>query len=50
MGQLEKIQQDRGSIGVAWWMNVWTPYRKVLQGVVPQPSLYMLFNGVWKSA
>jgi peptide/nickel transport system substrate-binding protein len=50
MCQLEQIQQERGSIGIAWWMNVWMPSRKNLHGVQAHPSLYMLFNEVWKSA
>ena len=50
MCQLEQIQMERGSIGIAWWMNIWTIYRKNVQGIPGHPTLYMLFNEVWKSA
>ena len=50
MAQLEQIQMDRGSIGISWWMDVWTCARKNVQAVLPHPTLYMLFNQVWKSA
>lgn len=48
--QLEQIQWERGSIGIAWWMNIWTVYRKNVQAIAGHPTLYMLFNEVWKSA
>jgi peptide/nickel transport system substrate-binding protein len=50
MCQLEQIQMDRGSIAIAWWMNIWMPYRKNVHDLPLHPTLYMLFNGVWKSA
>jgi len=50
MCQLEQIQQERGSIGIAWWMNVWMPYRKNVHNLPGHPTMYMLFNEVWKSA
>jgi peptide/nickel transport system substrate-binding protein len=50
MCQLEQIQMDRGSIGIAYWMNIWTIYRKNLQAVLSHPTMYMLFNEVWKKA
>jgi peptide/nickel transport system substrate-binding protein len=49
MCQLEQIQMDRGSIGIAYWMNVNMPHRKNVQDVLGHPSIYMLFNKVWKS-
>jgi peptide/nickel transport system substrate-binding protein len=48
--QLEQIQMDRGSIGIPYWMNVSMPYRKNVHDVPGHPTLYMLFNKVWKSA
>jgi peptide/nickel transport system substrate-binding protein len=48
--QLEQIQMDRGSIGIAWWQNIWMVYRNKVQDVPGHPTLYMLFNGVWKEA
>jgi len=50
MCQLEQIQIDRGSVGIAYWMNIWTIYRKDLQALPGHPTMYMLFNEVWKKA
>jgi peptide/nickel transport system substrate-binding protein len=48
--QLEQIQMDRGSIGIAWWQNIWMVYGNKVKDVPAHPTLYMLFNGVWKEA
>jgi len=45
--KLEEIQMTRGSIGIAWWRNVWMVTRKSVQDVASHPTLYMLFNKVW---
>jgi peptide/nickel transport system substrate-binding protein len=45
--KLEQIQMDRGSIGIAWWRNVWMVIRKKVQDAKGHPTLYMLFNKVW---
>jgi peptide/nickel transport system substrate-binding protein len=50
MCQLEQIQMDRGSVGIAYWMNIWTTYRKNIHDIPGHPTFYMLFNEVWKSA
>jgi peptide/nickel transport system substrate-binding protein len=50
MCKLEQIQIDRGSVGIAWWMNIWTIYRKNVHGIPGHPTFYMLFNEVWKDA
>jgi peptide/nickel transport system substrate-binding protein len=50
MCQLEQIQWERGSIGIAWWQNIWMPSRKNVMDVPGHPTMYMLFNQVWKSA
>jgi peptide/nickel transport system substrate-binding protein len=47
---LEKIQQDRGSIGNAFWINVWTIARKRVQNIQAHPSLYYNFADVWLKA
>ena len=47
--KLETIQQERGSIGNAFWINVWTIARKSVQGVKAHPSLYLKLEEVWKS-
>ncbi|HBY93380.1 MAG TPA: ABC transporter substrate-binding protein, partial [Chloroflexi bacterium] len=48
--KLEKIQMDRGPIGIAWWANAWTVSRKSVKDVEPHPTAYMLFNEVSKEA
>lgn len=45
--QLQNIQQERGSIGNAFWINVWTISRKRVQNLKAHPSLYMMFDNVW---
>lgn len=45
--KLEDIQMSRGSIGVAFWRNVWMVTRKRVQMAKGHPTLYMLFNRVW---
>ncbi len=45
--QLENIQQSKGSIANAFWINVWTIARKRVQGVVAHPSLYLNLSNVW---
>jgi peptide/nickel transport system substrate-binding protein len=45
--KLEKIQQERGSIGIAYWMNSWLCPNKKLKNVSAHPNLYALFNEAW---
>lgn len=45
--KLEKIQQDRGSIGIPFWINQWTICRKQVENLEPHPTMYMFFNDVW---
>ena len=47
MCDLQRIQQERGSIGIAWWRNVWFVISKKFQNVNGHPTLYQLFNEVW---
>ena len=48
--KLEEIQQSRGSIGNAFWINVWTIAGKRVQAIKAHPSLYLMFDKVWLSA
>ena len=48
--KLEEIQQRRGSIGNAFWINVWTITRKRVQGIVSHPSLYLSLDKAWVTA
>lgn len=45
--RLEDIQQSRGSIGIAFWINVWTMVRKNVQGIKAHPSLYLKLDEAW---
>ena len=45
--RLEEIQMERGSIGIAWWRNVWMITRTSLRNVQAHPNSYLLFNDVW---
>jgi peptide/nickel transport system substrate-binding protein len=45
--ELEQIQMDRGSIGVAWWSNVWMVHRDHVMDVPPHTAVRMLFDDVW---
>jgi peptide/nickel transport system substrate-binding protein len=47
---LQKIQQDRGSIGIAYWMSIWAVSRNNIMNVQPHPTQYMLFNEVYKES
>ena len=48
--RLEAIQQERGSIGIAFWQNLWMVTSKKLKGVSAHPNLYMLFNQAYFEA
>lgn len=47
--QLEQIQMDRGSIGIAYWLNSWFVYRSCVQDVPLHPVGYLLLDRVWKA-
>ena len=47
---LEQIQMDRGSIGIAYWMNTWMCPNKRLQNAPAHPNLIFLFNEAWLAA
>ncbi len=44
--KLQKIQYDRGSIGIGYWRAVWMVSRSVVKGLEGHPNGYMLFNDV----
>lgn len=48
--KIEQIQMDRGSIGIAYWMNIWMIHRENVMEAPGHPTMYMLFNQVWKKA
>jgi peptide/nickel transport system substrate-binding protein len=47
---LQRIQYERGSIGIPFWRNIWFVYGKDVKDVPGHPTFYMLFNEVWKEA
>ncbi len=47
VGQLETIQKERGSICLAFWMNVWKIYDKKVKDVEPSPEEYAIFYETW---
>jgi peptide/nickel transport system substrate-binding protein len=46
--KLEEIQMERGSVGIAYWRNVWMIGRDRLKNLKPHPNGYFLFNDLWK--
>jgi peptide/nickel transport system substrate-binding protein len=48
--KLEQIQMDRGSVGIAYWMNTWMCVSKRVKGAVAHPNLNLLCNEVWLEA
>jgi peptide/nickel transport system substrate-binding protein len=47
---LQRIQYERGSIGIPFWRNVWFVSSKKVKEVPGHPTYYMLFNNVWMEA
>jgi peptide/nickel transport system substrate-binding protein len=47
MGQLQRIQSERGSIGIAYWQDVWAAFNPAFQNVSAHPTGYRLYNEVW---
>jgi peptide/nickel transport system substrate-binding protein len=50
MCDLQRIQYERGSIGIPYWMNIWMPHRTNVKNLKAHPTMYALFNEVWKEA
>lgn len=48
--KLEDIQMNRGSIGIAYWMNTWMCPNKKLKNAVAHPNLLLLLNEAWLGA
>jgi hypothetical protein len=41
---------ERGSIGIAYWMNTWMCINKKLKNVVAHPNLLLLLNEAYLDA
>jgi peptide/nickel transport system substrate-binding protein len=44
---LQRIQYERGPIGIPFWRNVWFVSSNKVKDVPGHPTYYMLFNKVW---
>ena len=47
MCKLEDIQMERGSVGIAFWVNMWAVATKQFKNIQAHPSTYDLYNEVW---
>lgn len=47
MADLQRIQLERGSIGIAWWVNFWAVANPAFQGLQAHPTQYNLWREVW---
>jgi peptide/nickel transport system substrate-binding protein len=47
MKQIETIQQERGSIGISWWEQVWEVFNPAFQGISAHPTSYNLWREAW---
>jgi peptide/nickel transport system substrate-binding protein len=48
MGKIQEIQVERGTIGVAYWMNRWVANSPKFHGVIPHPSGYTYrWHEIW---
>ena len=50
MCQLEDIQMERGSIGIAYWKRVWNIYAEKFQNIEAHPTEYDLLYEAWLNA
>jgi len=47
MADIQRIQQERGSIGIAWWVNFWSVSNPAYIGITAHPTQYNLWREVW---
>jgi len=47
MLQLETIQMERGSVGIAYWLNQWEVFNPAFQNITAHPTSYNLWREVW---
>ncbi|MBP7693814.1 MAG: hypothetical protein KA764_17970, partial [Anaerolineales bacterium] len=47
MKDLERIQQERGSIAIAYWQKIWDVYNPAVQNAGAHPTGYILVNDAW---
>ncbi|MBI3243441.1 MAG: ABC transporter substrate-binding protein [Chloroflexi bacterium] len=47
MKDIQRIQLERGSIGISWWQNIWRVYNPKFQNIGAHPTDYYLWREVW---
>jgi peptide/nickel transport system substrate-binding protein len=47
--KLEEIQWERGSIGIPYWMNLWSFANKKFENIDAHPSHYANYTEVWRN-
>lgn len=47
MADLQKIQMERGSIGITYWQNSWSVANPAFTGIKSHPTAYNLWREVW---
>jgi peptide/nickel transport system substrate-binding protein len=47
MAKIQEIQSTRGSIGIAFWKNVWAISNPAFVGILGHPTNYELWREVW---
>ena len=47
MKDLERIQQERGSVAIAYWQKVWDVYNPMVQNVGAHPTGYRFAHDAW---
>lgn len=50
MADLQKIQMERGSIGITYWQNSWSVANPAFTGIKSHPTAYNLWREVWYDA
>ena len=50
MADIQRIQQERGSIGLAWFVNFWSISNPAFVGIEAHPTQYNLWREVWYDA
>ncbi len=47
MKDIERIQQERGSVAIAWWQSVWNIKSPKVQGAPAHPTHYQIWREAW---
>jgi peptide/nickel transport system substrate-binding protein len=47
MKDIQRIQQERGSVAIAWWQSVWDIKSPKLKDAPAHPTAYHLWRAAW---